>query len=151
MTTVRVVANALIVCRARSRARSRKPLLKCGWPQQVCASGKSTAMPRRRSNFTVAIPTSGKRAAGAQLERSTRPDGTRLEGSSRPDGTREAAAPPEVWQLHRSPDAKGANAPEDRIANLDEKCEGRWIKVSARKDGSFSVTNGRTGRSREYR
>jgi competence protein ComEC len=64
---------------------------------------------------------------------------------------REAPGPPEVWQLHRSPDAKDANAPEERIANLGEACEGRWIKVSAREDGSFTVTNGRTAQSREYR
>jgi beta-lactamase superfamily II metal-dependent hydrolase len=64
---------------------------------------------------------------------------------------REAPGSPEVWQLHRSPDAKEANAPEERIANFGEECEGRWIKVSAREDGSFTVTNGRTGRSRDYR
>jgi len=64
---------------------------------------------------------------------------------------REAPGSPEVWQLHRSPDAKEANAPEERIANFGEACEGRWIKVSARKDGSFTVTNGRTGKAREYK
>jgi hypothetical protein len=63
---------------------------------------------------------------------------------------REAPGSPEVWQLHRSPEAKGANAPEERIANPGDACEGRWIKVSADQDGSFTVTNGRTGGSREY-
>src|SRR5262249_27557365 len=33
------------------------------WPQQVCASGKSTVTPSRRKRRTVATPTSGKRAS----------------------------------------------------------------------------------------
>jgi hypothetical protein len=39
--------------------------------------------------------------------------------------------------------------PDDRIANLDETT-GHWIKVRARDDGSFVVTNGRTGESKSY-
>jgi hypothetical protein len=43
--------------------------------------------------------------------------------------------------------APGANAPPPPAHN------GRayWIKVSAREDGTFSVTNGRNGFSKEYR
>jgi competence protein ComEC len=55
-----------------------------------------------------------------------------------------------VWQLHRSQAAGDQNFPDDQIANLDESTA-HWIKISARKDGAFTVTNGRTGVTREYR
>jgi competence protein ComEC len=51
------------------------------------------------------------------------------------------------WQLHRA--AVGENTDDARIANLDETTS-NWIKVSAREDGSFTVTNARTGASRAY-
>jgi competence protein ComEC len=49
----------------------------------------------------------------------------------------------DVWQLHRAGGAGVVNAPDERIANLDETASA-WIKISARRDGSFTVTNGRT-------
>ena len=55
----------------------------------------------------------------------------------------------DVWQLHRSRNEGARNFPDDRIANLDETT-GHWIKVRARNDGSFVVTNGRTGASKSY-
>ena len=74
---------------------------------------------------------------------------------------RAAAAPPDVWQNHYSIPAGDLNAPEAFIANLDEGVEmpdGRtvhmgsanWIRISARRDGSFTVTNSRNGFSRDY-
>jgi len=54
------------------------------------------------------------------------------------------------WQLHRSLNPGAENAPEERLANLDESTSA-WIKVSAREDGSFTVTNGRTGYSKSYK
>ena len=55
----------------------------------------------------------------------------------------------ETWQLHTSA-AKGAeNFADDRIANLTE-ATAHWIKVSASADGSFAVTNGRTGQATRY-
>jgi hypothetical protein len=51
------------------------------------------------------------------------------------------------WQLHRS--AAGANMEEARLANLDETTS-YWIKVAAREDGSFTVTNARTGMVKAY-
>ncbi|MEO8500075.1 MAG: MBL fold metallo-hydrolase [Vicinamibacteria bacterium] len=54
------------------------------------------------------------------------------------------------WQLHRSLNEGAENAPEGRIANLDDSTSA-WIKVSARDDGSFTVTNGRTGTSKRYK
>jgi hypothetical protein len=54
------------------------------------------------------------------------------------------------WQLHRSLIPNAENAPDDRLANLDESTSA-WIKVSASEDGWFTVTNGRTGYSKTYR
>jgi hypothetical protein len=56
----------------------------------------------------------------------------------------------DLWQLHTSRREGAQNAPDDFIANLDEDCEGRWIKLTAKEDGSFSVLNGRTGFTRTY-
>src|SRR5262245_30441651 len=50
----------------------------------------------------------------------------------------------DVWQLHRSRNEGARNFTDDRIANLDETTA-HWIKVRARDDGSFAVTDGRTG------
>ncbi|MEO8314073.1 MAG: MBL fold metallo-hydrolase [Pseudomonadota bacterium] len=55
----------------------------------------------------------------------------------------------ESWQLHVSSEATENNAPPERIANLDET-SAYWLKVAARADGSFTVTNGRTGISSDY-
>ena len=54
------------------------------------------------------------------------------------------------WQIHRSLNPGAENAPDDRLANLDESTNA-WIKVSAGEDGSFTVTNGRTGYSKRYK
>jgi beta-lactamase superfamily II metal-dependent hydrolase len=55
----------------------------------------------------------------------------------------------DAWQLHRSlpPGPRFFN--DDRIANLDESTA-YWLKVSAKTDGSFIVTNGRTGAAKAY-
>jgi len=55
----------------------------------------------------------------------------------------------DVWQLHRSTRLGAENFADDRIANLDETTS-HWIKVSASADGSFRVTNARTGGSLSY-
>jgi competence protein ComEC len=55
----------------------------------------------------------------------------------------------DIWQLHRSNNAGVKNAADDRIANLDETT-GHWLKLSASEDGTFSVTNGRTGATKTY-
>ena len=38
---------------------------------------------------------------------------------------------------------------DERIANLDETTA-HWLKLSAKQDGSFTVTNGRTGATMSY-
>lgn len=53
------------------------------------------------------------------------------------------------WQLHRTSNVGAENNPDDRIANLDETTSA-WIKISAKDNGSFTVTNGRTGQSKSY-
>jgi beta-lactamase superfamily II metal-dependent hydrolase len=55
----------------------------------------------------------------------------------------------DVYQLHRSQNAGVENFADERIANLDA-ATAHWIKVSASADGSFTVTNGRTGATRRY-
>jgi hypothetical protein len=55
----------------------------------------------------------------------------------------------DVWQLHRSNAASNDNFANERIANLDETTA-HWIKVAANVDGSFLVTNARTGASQHY-
>ena len=56
----------------------------------------------------------------------------------------------EGWQIHRSLNPGAENAPDERLANLDESTNA-WIKVSANEDGSFMVMNGRTGYSKRYK
>jgi hypothetical protein len=54
-----------------------------------------------------------------------------------------------VWQLHRSADAGGGNFADAQIANLDES-SAHWIKLTAYPDGSFQVSNPRTGSTTDY-
>ena len=60
-----------------------------------------------------------------------------------------ASRPGDVWQVDKSRNEGAQNFGDDRIANLDETT-GHWLKVSASDDGSFRVTNGRTGASKAY-
>jgi competence protein ComEC len=57
----------------------------------------------------------------------------------------------DLWQLHLS--AAGENprhAAEPLIANLNEKSEGNYFKVSADQDGNFTVFNSRTKEAKSY-
>ena len=57
----------------------------------------------------------------------------------------------DFWQLHYSVDAgKEANMPEPMIANLDESTA-HYLKLSAQRDGTFTVTNSRTKETRTYK
>ena len=55
----------------------------------------------------------------------------------------------DVWQLHRSRNAGADNFQASQIANLDGSTS-HWITLRASDDGSFRVTNGRTGDSKEF-
>ena len=60
----------------------------------------------------------------------------------------------DVWQSHRAlADGAAHNTDERMTANLteEEDCEGHWIKATVQPDGrSWTMTNGRTGYSRNY-
>jgi hypothetical protein len=57
----------------------------------------------------------------------------------------------DLWQLHFSiAGGKEANVPDTFIANVDDPCEGKYIKVSAQADGSFTVYNSRNKYSKSY-
>ena len=56
----------------------------------------------------------------------------------------------DLWQLHYSEAGGPKNAPADFIANLQQPCEGKLIKVTVRRDGAFTVTNTRNGFSKTY-
>jgi beta-lactamase superfamily II metal-dependent hydrolase len=57
----------------------------------------------------------------------------------------------DLWQLHFSDNVpKDVNAPESFIANFTGEDAGHYIKLSARSDGSFTVTNARNGFTKEY-
>jgi beta-lactamase superfamily II metal-dependent hydrolase len=58
----------------------------------------------------------------------------------------------DLWQLHYAAESdRDHNVAEDRIANVKENCEGKYLKVSADADGTFTVTNGRTGAQKTYK
>jgi competence protein ComEC len=60
----------------------------------------------------------------------------------------------DVWQLHYAAKAgKENNSPDDLIANLGsaQDCAGKGIKISARADGTFTVTNARNGFAKTYK
>jgi competence protein ComEC len=62
-----------------------------------------------------------------------------------------APSPIELWQLHYAIDAgKENNANDSFIANLEERCEGKWIRLNAEKDGSFQVYNSRNKFEKSY-
>jgi competence protein ComEC len=56
----------------------------------------------------------------------------------------------DLWQMHHAPRAERRNAPERLIANLTADCQGKPIRISARRDGSFTVTNTRSSFSATY-
>jgi competence protein ComEC len=58
----------------------------------------------------------------------------------------------DLWQLHFAvPGGKEHNSSDTVIANLDEICEGKWLKLSAQNDGTFSVYNSRNKYERSYK
>jgi beta-lactamase superfamily II metal-dependent hydrolase len=77
-------------------------------------------------------------------------NGQRKGGSADAFRTLRTLTGTDLWQLHWSPLPNAANAPDERIANLDDDAAGFAIKLVARGDGSFSVTNARNGFSKAY-
>ncbi len=56
-----------------------------------------------------------------------------------------------LYLLHWSANAPDDNPPADYIANLQDSPDGKWIKVSAERNGTFTVTNARTGASKVFK
>jgi beta-lactamase superfamily II metal-dependent hydrolase len=58
----------------------------------------------------------------------------------------------DAWQLHRTINDGAVNFPDAFVANLmfGDGDGAAWLKLSASIDGSFSVTNGRTGWTKWY-
>lgn len=57
----------------------------------------------------------------------------------------------DLWQLHYAIAAgKDNNSNDSFIANLEEVCEGKWLKLTAEKDGSFKVFNSRNKFEKAY-
>lgn len=57
----------------------------------------------------------------------------------------------DFWQVHFAlAGGKENNVAEDHIANLEEKCQGHGLKVSADKNGAFQVENERNGANKSY-
>jgi beta-lactamase superfamily II metal-dependent hydrolase len=57
----------------------------------------------------------------------------------------------DLWQLHFAiAGGKETNSPDTFIANVEERCEGKYLKVSAMADGSFTIYNSRNKYMKSY-
>jgi competence protein ComEC len=57
----------------------------------------------------------------------------------------------DLWQLHYAEESDRVhNTDPERIANVKENCEGKYLKLLAEKDATFVVINGRTGAEKKY-
>jgi len=57
----------------------------------------------------------------------------------------------DLWQLHYAIDSdKQHNTPDTFIANLDAVCEGKWIQITAERNGDFTVFNQRNKYEKTY-
>ena len=57
----------------------------------------------------------------------------------------------DIWQLHFSVEgAQAHNSPDTFIANTDEICEGKWLRLTVQRDGSFSLYNSRNKFEQNY-
>ena len=58
----------------------------------------------------------------------------------------------DLWQLHFAvAGGKEHNSPDMFVANVEEICEGKWLKMTALRDGSFTVQNSRNRYEKTYR
>lgn len=71
-----------------------------------------------------------------------------------PKGWKTVTASPgleDMWQLHFAiAGGKETNVPDTMIANVEEHCEGKFLKVSAESSGAFTVYNSRNKYSKAY-
>jgi len=58
---------------------------------------------------------------------------------------------PDIWQLHFAVSGgKEHNSADPFIANVDEHCEGKWLRVEAQKEGGFRINNSRNKFEKAY-
>jgi competence protein ComEC len=63
----------------------------------------------------------------------------------------DAPGTPDIWQLHFAvPAGKEHNSSDTMIANVDEICEGKWLRVEAEKSGAFKISNPRNKYEKAY-
>ena len=57
----------------------------------------------------------------------------------------------DLWQVHFAMSGgKEHNSSDTVIANVDEQCEGKWLKLEAHSDGSFALSNSRNKYDKSY-
>jgi competence protein ComEC len=57
----------------------------------------------------------------------------------------------DTWQLHFAVEGgKENNAADPFIANIDEVCEGKWLRLTAMRDGAFTLENSRNQYQKSY-
>jgi len=57
----------------------------------------------------------------------------------------------DLWQLHYSMAGEKENNPPDTlIANVEEHCEGKYLKLSAESTGAFTMYNSRNKYTKAY-
>jgi len=58
----------------------------------------------------------------------------------------------DLWQLHFSIEGgREHNSSDTVIANLEEACEGKWLRLNAQSDGAFTVYNSRNKFEKTYK
>jgi competence protein ComEC len=58
----------------------------------------------------------------------------------------------DLWQIHYSMEGgKDHNVPDSFIANVDEHCQGDYLRLTAQSDGSFTVYNSRNKFQKTYK
>ncbi|HTA70515.1 MAG TPA: MBL fold metallo-hydrolase [Bryobacteraceae bacterium] len=58
----------------------------------------------------------------------------------------------DLWQIHYSMDGgKDHNVPDSFIANVDEHCQGDYLRMTAQSDGSFTLYNSRNKFQKIYK
>ena len=101
----------------------------------------------------------GDPAGSPQLLRGVSPRVAILNNGARKGGSpgpwqiiRDTPGIEDIWQLHFSVrGGKDHNAADMFIANVDDPCEGKWLKLSAQKTGGFTVSNPRNKYEKSYK
>jgi competence protein ComEC len=94
---------------------------------------------------TAALAATGLRAA--VMDNSARKGGTGVKQFQ------DLPSKPAVWMLHSNLAPNAVNVSEPLIANIAEKQpedQGMYLKLSAKRDGSFTMFNERTGQTKDY-